>query len=177
MKLNPKKRPFPKKFIIVFAVAALAVGGWVAITFFKSNTSNQQNATSIPLDNRPPNTVDYGPPTDKEKQAGDDIKKNTPAPQDLSITITRAGQLDQTVSVRSFVTGVASGECQATFKKQGQPDIVKDFPMGVDVSSATCNYDISAQEFSQAGDWQLQLIAKQGDYITAPAVWTVNVSR
>ncbi len=169
----------------IIALAAIAVAYLLIAKPFNRNLTDTGTT-------RPANSVDYGPPSDEQKAAGDVQKEEiikqseqgTPSggsqqnSSTLTVTISRAGQAGagQAVNVRVFVTGVGSGECTFTFSKQGQNSVIKTAPVSYEATNATCAADIPASDFGSSGDWKLT--AKAVNSVSeASAEQTVGVTK
>jgi outer membrane lipoprotein-sorting protein len=147
--------------IITLVILTLVVGG-LAWKHFSSNKS--QGAS------QPTETINYNPPTNEEKKAGDnvDIKKNTPPTTSqppsqtstnevsgsASVAITDANVYNGQVEVRAFVSNmIADGTCTYTFTSSTKT-ITKTSPAKADVSTTNClTLDFNVSELSGYKKW------------------------
>jgi hypothetical protein len=150
--------------VVILLVATLFVLEKLHITNFihKKNAASTQGQGS--------GTVNYNPPTDEEKKAGDnvDIKKNTPPttsqtpPQtstnevsgSASVAITDANVYNGQVEVRAFVSNmIADGTCTYTFTS-GTKTVTKTSPAKADASTTNClTLDFDVSELSYSKKW------------------------
>jgi hypothetical protein len=179
MKLHKKQRPSKK--IIFTIVAALVVIVSLIMWYLWSRTPQQTTGT------QPTNTINYNPPTEEEKQAGDkqkevivqNQKNDTPTQNpDLRVFIVRTFQDPSGFNIRSEVDGTTTGDCLITFTKDGQPTVTKTFPVVFEATSSSCqNTPISPSDFSVSGSWNLQIIVKKDGMQSAAATTTVEVKK
>ncbi len=182
MKIQRKKSFFTRTRIIIIAAvlifAAAGTGFWWF--FLRGNISSDTPRTV--------NSVDYGPATEKDKQDSADAKQNaideqenpstpaTPTSETLIVTISRAGQSGQQISVRTLIDGAASGTCEVTFTK-ANTTFTKTFTMSSDVNTTVCNGDIDTSDFANGGEWDLSIIAKSSGVASKPATQKVTVQK
>jgi cytoskeletal protein RodZ len=184
MKIQRKKSFFTRtRIVIIAAVLILAAVGAAFWWFFMRSTPTVS-------DQRPANSVDYGPATDENKQDSADAKQNavdqqenpstvpTPTSDSLIVTINRAGQAaaGQQVAVRTQIDGAKSGTCEMTFTK-GSSTFTKTFTMAADVSTIICNGDVAASDFASGGEWDLSIVAKSSGVASKPATQKVTVQK
>jgi hypothetical protein len=173
---NKKQRSKNTKWIVISASALIAIVAAAAYIFVAKPFDKKLDTTG---ETRPANSVDYGPPTDAQKQAGD-AKKDEIIKQaedgganqnkgKLEVTISRVGQANmggstagQAVNVRVLVTGASSGECTFTFSKDGQSDVARTAPIAYQATTATCGVDIPASDFGVSGNWKMVVKAVNG---------------
>jgi hypothetical protein len=182
-----------KKILVVVIVLVLVVAG---IYYWARHSSKPNVVTKVPA-SIPANTVNYGPPSTAEKQAGDQQKQDVakqqdqaqngvppagsvPQAQTITIAIARASQsgASQPLAVRANITGTTTGECDITFSKNGQTTFTRVFPITIQATTSSCQgADIAASDFSINGDWTLQIVAKNGLNQSPPATQTVTVTK
>jgi len=184
MKL-PRKKRSEAPLILAIAVPVVIAGG--AVVYMLGNQPKQHSQTTA----RPVNSVDYGPPTDQEKQEttqskADIIQQNdtktqpsTPpeASKKLTINISRASQLGkgQPVNIRTFVDGATTGTCDVTLTQAGKPTVTATFIIAFEATSSTCNGDVAAAQIGTSGDWQLSIVAKSANLTSTAATQTIKV--
>lgn len=142
----------------------LLVGGLAAAWqsgVFRSSESNTSSSGPEAT-----NVVDYGPPTEEEQKAGDNVKESVttentgtntqPGNKSVNVIITDATQYDSIIEVRSFVPNhIEDGVCTITFTK-GAETLQKTANAFADASTSICtNPTIERSEFSSAGTWNL----------------------
>jgi hypothetical protein len=155
MKINHNSNRSKLKWLIIPIILLILAGGtFVTYKWLNKNESDQNSET------RPVNTVDYGPPTKAEQQQVADAKKPNSAPDNqntsVSILISRASQSTPTspIAVRTIISGATTGNCEMIFTKGGTT-FTKTFEIKSDATTYTCNGDIEASNFNEAGDWTL----------------------
>lgn len=174
-----KKRIIPKKALILGIIIAVLVVACIGtlVYLYKFNGSIlgwRPNPTKEQSD------INYSPPTEAQKKAGDKVKQNTtnndspkpstesgselpaPIPQSngkgkVDITITDASQNGPTFRVRSEILAITNtGTCTLTLTKSGQV-VTKTAGVQALPSSSTCQgFDIPSNELS-SGTWTLSL--------------------
>lgn len=187
MKL-PKPKTKKLRIILIAIAAALVLGGGT-LAYFLSNQKNNLQSAEGP---RPVNTIDYGPPTEQEKQEASDKKdeiikqeearqeaeKNPEAVKNINLSITRAGQVGDVVSIRTVISGTSSGTCNVQFTKSEQPTLTKTFPIAFEATSASCQgADVPVSEFSAGGDWTLSISAVSGGYGSSTITQSVTITK
>jgi hypothetical protein len=191
MKMPQKQTSKKKKLIIISAIAFLLVGGGTGYALYAA----AKNKTDAP---RGMNDVDYSPATDIEKQESEQHKADTapadqkpdtptesntaPSPQAQTISVTLVGvtqsEASKPVVIRANIEGTSAGTCEAVFKRTGQTDVTKTFPILFEATTARCqSAEIPSSEFSASGTWDLTLTAKNGSQTSNTASGTVNVKK
>lgn len=179
-----KKRLFP-----ILAVAGLLlVGGAVGYVLIAKPFS--KNSATPAVTTNGVNTVNYDPPTSEEKTAADQRKEDIVKQQEqtnlptttptIIISPTRISQAGagQPLNIRVFIDGTASGQCQVTITKAGQPTINKSFSISFEATSSVCqNADVPIGEFGSEGDWTVRLIAVSGQAQSKPYEQTVSIKK
>jgi hypothetical protein len=160
---NYKKLIFVLGAIVVIAALLFTLEKLHITNFIhnKSGTSEQGQGTE---------SINFNPPTDEEKKAGDnvDIKKNTPTTTSqtpsqpntnevsgsASVAITDANVYNGQVEVRAFVSNmIADGTCTYTFTS-GTKTITKTSPAKADASTTNClTLDFNVSELSDSKKW------------------------
>lgn len=156
-KANSNKR----RIIATLLVGALIMCGYLTYRYVINHGSDPQGT----------DTINYGPPTDEEKTAGE-LKKqeiieqetrqrqpsslNNPNPKNknVDVIITDASQYDDIIEVRSFVPNhYEDGTCTIKFEKDSD-SFSKSAPAYKDISTTICtNPEIKRSEFSSSGNW------------------------
>jgi hypothetical protein len=126
----------------------------------------------FPPKNNSDSTINYNPPTQEQKQAGNQTKEetiNTPetkqevavdpasGKKQVSLTIVDAGQYDRVVEVRAFTGSVAEtgGTCTITFTK-GAEKLARTVPTIVSANSTQCTtLKVPTPEFPSLGTWSV----------------------
>lgn len=108
--------------------------------------------------------INYNPPTDEEKQAGDVVKEDiNTEPQQLpssaEVVIVDANQYENIVEVRAFVANVIeNGLCSFIFT-QNDLEFMKEKPAYADASTTPCtNLEVDRTEFPTSGQWKVKVI-------------------
>lgn len=164
MKIQRKKSFFTRTRILAFAavvgIAIIAAAIW---WFFMRQPAGSNDESAI-------NSIDYSPPTEEEKQDSAEAKQkaadrseqqtNPPATtNDMQITISRVNQAENTIELRSIVSGATNGTtCTATFSKDGEK-VIKTADIAFQGTLYACNIDVSVTDFSAAGEWDVSVTA------------------
>jgi len=174
-KRTPKTRVRP---LITLTLLVLITAGAV---FGLALLLNQSSESSDSID---PN-INYGPPTDEEIAAGQNIKdtneeKNGQATiADYSVFITDASQYGQNIEVRSYVEGIVKdgGTCTFAFTKNATT-ITKTSEGLSNVSRTSCALlNTSVSEFPTSGTWSLS-VSYTFENITASSTnYNVEISK
>lgn len=140
----------------------IAIAGASAYYYLNRDASNQPY---------PNNTADINlnPPTDEEAQAGDAVKddldkndatteqaENNAQTKTASVIITDAGQYDDVIEVRSFISNsYQDGTCTITLS-QGTKKVSKETAAYSDASTTICTNPLfKRSEFTSGGQWQV----------------------
>jgi hypothetical protein len=170
MKYSNTNTPKRRSLLIPIILVVLLLSGAFAYWYTQRNTADNQTDDS---------GINYGPPTEDEQRAGDDIKEQLPdrsntngdeeennddgQPSDTidkkngSVIITDANQYGSEIEVRAFVQGVIeqSGTCYFNFRR-GNSTLSRETPARADASTTICgNLVINQSEFPTAGEWQV----------------------
>jgi hypothetical protein len=159
--------------IVMLGIAALAAVSVVGWRHFHNIDKNSGAAGGKV------NTIDYGPPTDEQKQAGErtkqqnlqqSTKSNTPLGS-TTITIARLGQVSpgENVNLRAILTNnVSGGQCVVTFTKVGYPPVTQTVEITTDPSDYSCEpIDISPNQFGNGGTWEATVYVQQNGSIVS----------
>jgi hypothetical protein len=172
MKLKNKnirsaKYPSKLKPIVISVLILVVIGGGVVAAYSINKANNgateQKKAGQIS-----PEGINYGAPTDAQKQAGSDQKGNTqsdqPAPtkpgEPINIVITALNPPTDTnpnLQIRVRIDAVMnSGACTLTLTK-GSTVITKQANIQAGPSTSTCQgFDVAGSELS-SGSWSAAL--------------------
>jgi hypothetical protein len=155
-KKNKIRMNHKKILLLIFLAAVLLVGSGV----FAYNRWFSDPTLRDP-------TINYGPPTEKEQEVGDDIKKDIveedkqeqgpqPTIKKASVVITDASQYGNEIEVRSFVSNIyENGTCTITFTK-GSSSFSKQSPATKEASNTLCKaVVVPRSSFSSSGAWKV----------------------
>lgn len=148
-----------RKRLLIIATLALAVVLAVAAVFAFQRINSRSNTSDI-------NSVNYGPPTEEEQRAGDEQKDkilraeaaiNNQVDQKIktaNVIITDAGQYNQVIEVRAFISNhYEDGTCSITFT-QGSLKVTRQTPAYRDASTTICTNPVfERSEFANSGEW------------------------
>ncbi len=157
----------PSRLAVLALVILLAAGliAWAS----RSNQSlpNDGNGSPSP---QTTNGINYGPPTEAQKQDATQHKRDiidqqdnssssgTPASGSVTPIITSAQQEnDGSVKVSAYVQGVAEdgGTCTLSLSKSGS-SFSLDNPAVMNVSTTACKtFSVPRSSFNSAGNWQV----------------------
>lgn len=152
-----------KKLLITLILIALIALGAFLVLGTKKNSITPSNSGEP----REVNSVDYGGPTELEKQAGDSQKENNvdrdtidkgPRPSTAEIIIVDSSQYDSTFEIRSYISNIFEdgGSCTVTLTKANNPTISRTGPATSSATNTQCpKTNIPVSEFTSKGEWQL----------------------
>lgn len=163
MTKNKHQKRKRNRVILVLLTTTILATACVAFFYFSSASLNDS-----PANTSENSDINYGPPTEEERKAGDnrkdDITKNESYKNDnssnssISVIITDARQYGDVVEVRAFIPNhYQDGTCTITFT-QDTAILTKESPAYRDASTTICtNPLIKRSDFPSAGKWQLQV--------------------
>lgn len=174
-----------KRTTVLLSVAVLILAALLALYLLVIRDDTVSNSP-------PTDGINYNPPTNEEKAAGDLIKdsvdeedarqNNSGEDTDndkktVSVIITDASQYDNKVEVRSFIPNhFHDGTCIIKFTKLNY-ELTKKTPAYRDVSSTICtNPDISRSEFQENGDWKVEVKYESEDAEGVSETQTVTIN-
>lgn len=194
--MRSSKQKSKRPLLAILLIVAVVVAVYFLIWKPSTRSSNQPSQQPVSQSGAASSQVNYGPPSDAEKQARDQQKQDilkqqsvpsgaspsAPAtpPQTITATISRASQpsAGQPLAVRVNIAGTTTGECDIALSKDGQPTINKVFPVAFQATTSSCQgSDVAAGEFPAGGDWSLQVIVKNGSSQSTPVNQTVTISK
>ncbi len=159
-KNNKKNAVIVAILLLLFVATLLIILEKTGVTNFYTKKPTQSVGTSTE------NTINLGPPTEEEKNAGDEKKAEvleqdnqedaTPTSDNVSVVIVDANQYEEVVEVRAFVANtLKDGTCTYIFKKDNNT-IEKTTPAYADASSTPCiTLTVNRSEFISPGTWNL----------------------
>ena len=160
------KKTLLRIILPAFVIIAIAVGVFFFINRGSDDSvSNSQagDTNSSKQVTKPGGTVNMDPPTEEEKQAGDQQKQenvdkeNQPAPTTANVNIVDASQYNDLIEVRAYVSNVieASGNCVITLEQAGK-QVTKTVVARADAKTTQCTtIDIPRNEIPSAGTWNV----------------------
>ncbi len=165
------KKLLTKKIIIITAIVLLAAGG-VGYAYYKNRHDDTPGQEP---------TINYGPPTEEEKQQADDNKDQAvdrkqideqakPADgskKSVKPIITQAQELDNRININAYIPGIFEdgGTCTASLV-MGSSKVTATSSGFANVSNTNCTpINIPLGQFPRSGDWNLTL-----DYNSGSAV-------
>jgi hypothetical protein len=158
-----------RKIIITLSVLAISLTTALVllelfkVTDFYTKTTKNEAATDTKT------SINFEPPTEQEKQAGNkrkqEIVSQQTTPEDpkekpkTEVVIVDAGQYGDDVEVRAFATNsTESGVCLFVFSKSDYPSIKKETAATPGPSTAPCfALSIPRAEFTTTGTWTLEV--------------------
>jgi len=188
MKINSKQSS-KRKFIIIILVIVFVVlaTGAIAYSVLRSSSSGSgSSSTPINSSESTDNKVNLDPPTQEQKDAAGDQKKQSldkPTSQNttstLPVIITAANQNkdSSTLQIRTLIENVTStGSCTLTLIKDGQT-ISKSSSIQAGPNNSTCQgFDVALSELS-LGTWSIRVDVASGQQSgTASSEVTINAS-
>lgn len=94
-----------------------------------------------------------------------------------TVTISRVGQAtgSTTVSLRTIVNGISSGNCVVEFSKSGQPSVQQTFAVVSNSNYYSCGVvDVAVSQFSVSGMWSVGVHVTNTQSSVISNVATVN---
>ena len=181
MKLQKKRQPIVKRPVFwVVAIVLLALIGAGGYYLYRHNQHTDTAHTSTNDQN---GKISYGPPTQDQTKAGQDIKQqniqqqgNPPTSTDLSLSFSRARQngAGQPVSVYMIVSGTATGRCVLSFTMSGQQTVTKTADVTAGATYNTCQVDVPASSFPISGGWSLSAYVTNDKSTSTTVSWAGN---
>ncbi len=180
------QRKNKKPIILATSAALILVGGAIAYIAIAHPFDNR-----VPADTsgaRPANDVDYGPPTEADLKAAADqkdeiIKAATGGNNistDIVVSIVGASQTGngQPLNIRAQIQGATIGSCHVKLTRSGQPTVEKTFQVTFEATSSRClDADVPASDFSQSGEWKLEVYVESNSKQSATVEQVVTVTK
>jgi cell division protein FtsN len=174
MKLKNKNTRSPKLKFIVIAVIVLVVLGGGIVAAYTINKANNTATEQKKAGQVSPEGVNYGEPTDAQKQAEVDQKGSTQSDQPaatkpgdpINVVITALNPptaANPNLQIRVRIDTVTStGTCTLTLTK-GSTTVTKQAGTQAGPSTSTCQgFDVASSELS-SGSWNATLKVVNGD--------------
>jgi hypothetical protein len=175
-----KQIKYPKKALFVAFTATVLV----AVLFLLVHVRNRGGLNG----GEQTGIINYGPPTEEEKRAGDIRKQEIDTEQKqndentstgkktVSVIITDAAQYSDKIEVRSFIPNyLQDGTCIITFKKDTQT-LTKTTRAYRDISTTICTTPvIKRSEFPVSGDWQVSVSYQSQDAEGVSDLQTITI--
>lgn len=170
IKSTNSKRKLSRRWIMIIAVLATALlaAGVVTYTYIKGN-NDKTTLNDSKSENSSSNKVNYDPPTNEEKAAGDKQKSesvnaepSTDQSNNLDVTFSAVNQNDDVVQIRTMIQGVIQGSCSLTVVNGSQS---KTFTSSTQLlaNASTCSgFDISTSDIG-TGKWDIKLTVTSND--------------
>jgi hypothetical protein len=157
-KMTKKRKLITIAVIMLSTLVALILLEKSGVTDFYQKPKSETPAVAE-------NTINYDPPTQDEVKAGDiqkDIITNEPAKEpavEASVVIVDAGQYDEDIEVRAFVSNVIKdGECTYIFTSDTGTTLEKKTLAYADASTTPCiTLKLQRSEFSSGGTWNVKV--------------------
>lgn len=156
--------------IIAFALISLMILEISGVINLRKDSSSSEDSV------KPVNTINYDPPTEEEKTAGDKQKQeiiqkeNEEEPKttlkSANVIIVDASQYSDEIEVRAFASNVLeNGTCNYSFSLAGQTTITKETTAYADASTTPCiTLTVPRAVFAVSGEWQLTVAFSSANY-------------
>lgn len=170
-----------KKIALILAMVALIAAGSVLLfVILKDDSDTSQNQDEA-ID-----SINYGPPTEEELQAGDQQKEKIESEDGQApeiqgeVIIVDAQQYDSEVEVRAFVANIVdNGICTYRFMLADESfEVTRE--AFADASTTPCiTLTLPVSDFPQPGTWSLEVLyaSDTSDKSAQPATIDVEVSK
>lgn len=173
-----------KSIIIICCVATLAIIGAGAFYYIKHRPGATSGVRGV-------NDVQYTAATEQERNESNAIKQRyadtTQASSqgvdsanqaaNLALSIVRAGQINQTVQIRSYLSGATSATCTFVLSQDGQASITKTAASVQDATTSSCNADIPIAEVPTSGNWRVEITAQNQNSKSSPVTASIEVAK
>lgn len=155
-KKNTKTNKTNYSSLLLFFFFILIAGIGLFVYLAREDTPSNNDGLTV-------NTIDYGPPSEEEKVAGDKQKdlileqeKNLLVPDGANVIIVDSSQYSNEIEVRAFASNIiADGTCKVSFSKDAYL-IEKEVPAYADASSSPCiALSVPRSEFQTSGTWEV----------------------
>jgi hypothetical protein len=174
MKALRQKHNRKKVFIITAIILLLGAGGYTAYAASAELWPFQKSSDGTN------HGVDYNPPTNEQKEAGDRTKDETinnaeqeqsnpptakpTGKQSVGVTITSANQNGSFLQIRTLIQALDSGTCTLTLQKGTAAAITKTSSVQPLANSTTCQgFNIKTSELAP-GKWTIKLVFESSKY-------------
>ncbi len=165
-KMSPRNKKTNLKKLLLIILITLPIIGVVFVVFRQRIQNNTQTAQTNGLGQK----IDYSPPTQEEKSAGDSQKQlivekesqqsktQTTATKTVSPVITDAGYYDGNIEVRGYVPGIFEdgGTCLVTLSNNNAT-ITKNIAARKGATTTDCPVVTIARNEASAGTWNVAL--------------------
>lgn len=173
MKIKRTSNISKKTFYYILAASIILAAG-VGLVFALNPTVPVSDSASDPQNT---DDVNYQPPTEEQKEAGNEAKENTidkdpgsnPTPPDsgsqsVGVEITSADPRNNPLQVRTLIQTVNPGTCTLTLSRDGYNTITKSATNQALSSTSTCRgFDIPINNLAK-GTWKLTVDFKSSKY-------------
>lgn len=161
-KKSRKTRSNLLPLLLLSFLVLLGLGFGYYTLFVKQKDSNSNPTNEV-------NNINYNPPTDEEKQAGDQQKETivnqennqSELPNEANVVIVDASQYDSKIEVRAFVSNIIEdGTCIIKFTMDSY-SLTKEVPAYADASTTPCiAASVDRSEFASVGQWNVVVTYK-----------------
>lgn len=161
---NIKRTSSKKKAVIILVAVIIAAASGIAV-FALTRPANESSREV----SKPANTIDYDAPSEEQKQAGTDAKKdfiertdkeaNEEAQQSTvsSASFTSINQEGATLRIRTVISSNKEGVCTLTLERSGQSKVTQEAATQDMGSYSTCKgFDIDVSGLAK-GRWNVSL--------------------
>lgn len=146
---------------LTLALLTLVIAAIVLAVYFLFINKNE-NVSENNIDST--SEIDFGPPTDEEKAAGDKIKEdlvsqeNNNVTEEAQVVIADASQYGSEIEVRAFVSNLVSdGTCVYSFSFESESFSLSQ-PAKADASTTTClTLVVPLERFNNSGKWSVEV--------------------
>lgn len=174
-----------KSKIIIAVIVLIIAGGFIGWKYFvDKNTQEVTNTADTTTD-----SINYDPPTEEEQLSGNTQKNQSIKDEDnrnnttnqsnntATVIITDAGQYDDIIEVRSFISDhYEDGTCTITFS-QGTNKVQKSTPAYRDASTTICTNPLFPRsDFPSGGDWDLSVSYEAGNTKGTSETKTIKIN-
>lgn len=186
-KIPRKSINFTRWILVVLLLVAITSAGILTDHYAKRKPSTQVNTVnginygpSSPQDNAPNNTRKSSPPSTSTQTLNtppttSSNPQPTPSnPQGISVTITRANVINNSLQVATIIGNAAAGTCTLTVSQSGQQSITQTEAVQLQGNVYVCPvFSIPVDNFPDLSGWNVS-VSVTDNTSTATGQWQGN---
>lgn len=173
--MNHRRKSKKLLGIATLVVAVILVGSFITYRLTRTDNTTPLPAGVSTKSSPADNNVNNQRKTSSSPASTLDNGATTSTPQtNATITITRAGIVDNNLQVGSLVSGTTSGTCTLSAQQSGQTTIMQTNQVTLETNSYVCPvFNIPLSSFPNQGKWNVS-IALTVDGSTVNTNWANN---
>jgi uncharacterized iron-regulated membrane protein len=180
------KRKNRKIKLLILALVAAGLVGWAFYAKYgqpkKAATQTSNSGTSSVQPSTDPNsgkqTAEAPAKTGTDTTSTPAATNQSTQASNLSIVISRAGQIGSALQIRAIIQGTTTGTCTAKLTNSAGGSFQTTHAAEIQQTGTTCgSFDIPTSSFSANGQWQLALTITSNGQTSAPATQSVTITK